>query len=105
MFIIKLIINAVLIKPNTAPDTSSKKPMKVKSISFLNDLVIQLIIKYAIMNVAIIDINPINKLFDSGKNLINKSEKILEKFNDKIILTKKENKETKLVISPFLYPL
>tara|TARA_Y100000748_G_C15063089_1_gene319372 strand:- start:146 stop:385 length:240 start_codon:yes stop_codon:yes gene_type:complete len=79
--------------------------MKVKSISFLNDLVIQLIIKYAIINVAIIDINPINKLFDSGKNLINKSEKILEKFNDKIMLTKKENKETKLVIRPFLYPL
>jgi len=64
-----------------------------------------LIIKYAIINVAIIDINPINKLFDSGKNLINKSEKILEKFNDKIMLTKKENKETKLVIRPFLYPL
>tara|TARA_B100001093_G_C26720454_1_gene967589 strand:+ start:339 stop:578 length:240 start_codon:yes stop_codon:yes gene_type:complete len=79
--------------------------MKVKSISFLNDLVIQLIIKYAIINVAIIDINPINKLFDSGKNLINKSEKTLEKFNEKIMLTKKENKETKLVIRPFLYPL
>ena len=79
--------------------------MKVKSISFLNDLVIQLIIKYAIINVAIIDINPINKLFDSGKNLINKSEKILEKFNDKIMLTMKENNETKLVIRPFLYPL
>ena len=64
-----------------------------------------MIIKYAIINVAIIEINPINKLFDSGKNLINKSEKILEKFNDKIMLTKKENKETKLVIRPFLYPL
>ena len=64
-----------------------------------------MIIKYDIINVAIIDVNPINKLFDSGKNLTNKSEKKLEKFNDKIMLTIKENKETKPIIRPFLYPL
>ena len=101
----KLIINAVLIKPNIAPDTSSKNPIKVKSMRFFIDLVTQLIIKYDTITVTIIDINPINKLFDSGKNLINELDKIFEKFNEIMILTINENKDTKLVIRPFLYPL
>ena len=44
-------------------------------------------------------------MFDSGKNCINILEKKFEKFKEIIMLTKNENKETKLTIKPFLYPL
>ena len=98
-------ISAVLRKPNKAPETSSKKPIKVKSIIFLIDFVSQLIIKKLNIKVKKIDTKPIIRLFVSGKNCINILEKKFEKFKEIIMLTKNENKETKLTINPFLYPL
>ncbi len=98
-------ISDVLRKPNKAPETSSKKPIKVKSIIFLIDFVNQLIIKKLNIKVEKIDTKPIIRLFDSGKNCTNMLEKKFEKFKEIIMLTKNENKETKLTIKPFLYPL